>query len=90
MTPYPWCRLFLTSILGMLLAQSMVAWAQNPDSVDKPRIIEAIRFEGVKDLNEEELRSKLELKEKGIYDEEIQISDESIIKSLSVKRCKIP
>ena len=64
----------------MLLAQGVAAWAQNPDSVDKQQVIEAIRFEGVKDLNEKALRSKLELKEKGIYDEEIQFSDENIIK----------
>lgn len=73
-------RRLVTAFLGMLLAQSMVASAQNPDPEDKQQIIEAIRFEGGKDLNEEELRSKLRLKEKGIYNEEIQLSDETIIK----------
>ncbi len=80
MTPHPWCRLLLTSILGMFLAQGWVASAQNPDPVEKPQIIEAIRFEGVKGLDEEELRSNLGLKVKGSYDEEVQFADEIIIK----------
>ena len=79
MTPHPWCRLLLTPILGMLLAQGRVASAQNPDSVDKQQIIEAIRFEGVKGLDEEELRSKMGLKAKGAYDEDALKSDKRII-----------
>ena len=69
MTSHPWCRLLLTPILGMLLAQSRVASAQNADPVEKQQIIEAIRFEGLKGLSEEALRSKLGLKAKGAYDE---------------------
>jgi|GEM_PF-3354456 len=63
----------------MLLAQGSVASAQNPDPADKPQIIEAIRFEGVKGLNEEELRLKLGLKAKGTYDEATLKSDTRII-----------
>ena len=81
MTPHPWCRLLLTPILGMLLAQGMVARAQTPDATDKQQIIESIRFEGVKGLNEEAMRSKLGLKEKGPYDEDTLNSDVTIIEN---------
>ena len=80
MTSHPWCRLLLTLILGMLLAQGRVASAQNADPADKQQIIEAIRFEGVKGLNEDALRAKLGLEEKGSYDEEVQYADETLIK----------
>ncbi len=63
----------------MLLAQGRVASAQNPDSVDKQQIIEAIRFEGVKGLDEEELRSKMGLKAKVAYDEDALKSDKLVI-----------
>jgi outer membrane protein insertion porin family len=79
MTPHPWCRLLLTSILGLLLAQGRVASAQNADPADKQQIIETIRFEGVKGLNEEELRANLGLKVKGAYDEDALKSDKRII-----------
>ena len=64
----------------MLLAQGRVASAQNVAPADKQQIIETIRFEGVKGLNEEELRANLGLKVKGIYDEEVQYADEILIK----------
>ena len=63
----------------MLFTQSLAAWAQKPDGVDKKQVIEAIRFEGVKDLNVEALRSKLGLKEKGVYDEDTLNADVTII-----------
>ncbi len=43
------------------------------------KVIESIGFEGVKGLNAEEMRSKLGLKEGGIYDEDTLNSDAEIV-----------
>jgi hypothetical protein len=79
MTPHLWCRRLVALFLSTLFTQSLAAWAQKPDGVDKNQVIEAIRFEGGKDLDVEAMRSKLGLKEKGIYDEDTLNADVTII-----------
>lgn len=81
MTPLSWCPRLVAPFLGMIFMPSLTAWAESPDGVDKKQVIEAIRFEGVKDLDAEAMRSKLGLKEKGIYDEDTLNADVTIIEN---------
>ncbi|WP_395740178.1 FtsQ-type POTRA domain-containing protein [Prosthecobacter sp.] len=76
-----WHRLLVTLFLGLLIALSPATQAQKPDPNQEisNKVIAAIRFEGFKNLDAEEMRSKLELKEGGLFDEDTLKSNVLII-----------
>jgi outer membrane protein insertion porin family len=76
-------RRISTFIIGMLLAQGVGAWSQSPEPADTKKIIESIRFEGIKNLDAGKMRSKLVLKEKAVFDASLVDADaETIERSL--------